>query len=47
MTDSYLELQAYVDRLTVYLWIIGALFVISVIATVYVLFFAKGDEENG
>ena len=46
MTQEYLELQAYADRMTVYLWVIGALFAISLIATFVVFFVLKGDDDE-
>ena len=45
MTDSYLEIQAYVERLELYLWLMGALFTVAVAATAY-LFFGINDEEG-
>lgn len=47
MTDSYSNLVAYVETLTIYLWVIGTLFAISLIATIWLLFFTdegEGDE---
>lgn len=46
MTDSYLELQAYADRMTVYLWVIGTFFAISLIATFLLFFVLKGDDDE-
>lgn len=45
MTDDYLELMALVERLTWYLRGIVALFVISVLATAYLLF-SKREEDD-
>ena len=47
MTEDILEIQAYVERLELYLWLIIGLFALSLIATLVLLFypFKEGDEE--
>lgn len=46
MTDSYQELVVYIDRLELYIAGVVALFVISLIATAWLLFADKGEDDE-
>ena len=46
MTNEYLEIQAYVERMELYLVIVGCLFVLAVGATAYLLFWLKDEEGD-